>query len=168
TVMGPLIDEEAADEVVRGVKDSVGNGGKVLVGGRKLRKNYVEPTLVEMSKERIEKAVLYKDEVFAPVAILTEVADVEEAIRLANGRRYGLDASVFGKDVNAIRRLTRMLDVGAIYINDSPRHGIGYFPFGGRKNSGIGREGIGYTLDHVTSHKSVVYNYKGTGVWEYL
>lgn len=168
TVMGPLIDEETADEVVRGVKDAVGNGGRVLVGGRKLRKNYIEPTLVEMSKERIQKTVLYKDEVFAAVAILTEVADVEEAIRLANGRRYGLDASVFGKDVNAIRRLTRMLDVGAIYINDSPRHGIGYFPFGGRKNSGIGREGIGYTVDHVTSHKSVVYNYKGTGVWEYL
>ncbi len=168
TVMGPLIDEETADEVVKGVNDAVGNGGAVLVGGRKLRKNYVEPTLIEMSKEKVQKTVLYKDEIFAPVAILAHVSDIEEAIRLANGRRYGLDASVFGKDVNKIRRLTRMLDVGAIYINDSPRHGIGYFPFGGRKDSGIGREGIGYTLDHVTSHKSVVYNYKGKGVWEYL
>jgi glyceraldehyde-3-phosphate dehydrogenase [NAD(P)+] len=168
TVMGPLIDEETADEVVKGVQDAVRNGGRVLVGGRKLRKNYVEPTLVEMSKGKIEKTVFYKDEIFAAVAILAEVSDIEEAIRLANGRRYGLDASVFGKDVNEIRRLTRMLDVGAIYINDSPKHGIGYFPFGGRKDSGIGREGIGYTLDHVTSHKSVVYNYKGKGVWDYL
>ena len=79
-----------------------------------------------------------------------------------------MDASVFGKDVNKIRKLIRMLEVGAIYINDSPKHGIGYFPFGGRKDSGIGLEGIGYTLEYVTGHKSIVYNYKGKGVWEYL
>jgi len=168
TTMGPLIDVETAEEMDKSVKDAVRNGGKVLAGGESFRKNYVQPTLIELSKRQVRKTTLYRNEVFAAAAILCEVSDVEEAISLANGRRYGLDASVFGKDVNKIRRLTRMLDVGAVYINDSPKHGIGYFPFGGRKDSGIGREGIGYTLDHVTSHKSVVYNYKGKGIWEYL
>lgn len=93
---------------------------------------------------------------------------MDEAIEISNGRRYGLDAAIFGKDINKIRKLQRFLEVGAIYINDYPRHGIGYFPFGGRKDSGIGREGIGYTIEYVTAYKSIVYNYKGKGIWEYL
>jgi len=85
-----------------------------------------------------------------------------------NKRPYGLDASIFGKDIVKIRYLIRHLEVGAIYINDYPRHGIGYYPFGGRKISGIGREGIGYSIEYTTAYKSIVYNYKGKGIWEYL
>ena len=141
---------------------------QVLCGGRVIEKNYVEPTLIEVPKDKIQQLYLYENEVFAPIATITEVLDIEEAIRIVNGRPYGLDASVFGKDPNKMRRLIRMLDVGSVYVNDYPRHGIGYFPFGGRKNSGIGREGIGYTLDYVTSHKTIIYNYKGKGIWEYF
>jgi len=93
---------------------------------------------------------------------------LNEAIEISNGRNSGLDAAIFGKDINKIRKLIRYLEVGAIYINDYPRHGIGYFPIGGRKNSGIGREGIGYTIEYVTAYKTVIYNYKGKGIWEYL
>ncbi|MGC9113363.1 aldehyde dehydrogenase family protein, partial [Acidilobus sp.] len=67
-----------------------------------------------------------------------------------------------------IRKAARLLEVGAVYINDYPKHGIGYYPFGGMKDSGIGREGIGYTIDFVTAYKSIVYNYRGKGVWDYL
>jgi glyceraldehyde-3-phosphate dehydrogenase [NAD(P)+] len=77
-------------------------------------------------------------------------------------------ASIFGKDVLKIRYLIRHLEVGAIYINDYPRHGIGYYPFGGRKIFGIGREGIGYSIEYTTAYKSIIYNYKGKGIWEYL
>jgi len=99
---------------------------------------------------------------------MTRVSNLDEMIELANGRKYGLDVAIFGKDINKIRRLARFLEVGAVYINDYPRHGIGYFPFGGRKDSGIGREGIGYTIEYVTTYKTIVYNYKGKGIWEYL
>lgn len=168
TEMGPLIDTEAAREFEEGVRDAVGRGGSLLAGDGRAERNYVRPALVEVPKEELQATLLYREEVFAPVALFTPVESSEEALRLANGRRYGLDAAIFGTDMNRIRRLARMLEVGAVYINDTPKHGIGYFPFGGRKDSGIGREGIGYTIDHVTATKSIIYNYKGKGVWEYL
>ena len=166
--MGPLIDASTVDEMVKAIEDALSKGAKLLVGGRRLGSTYIEPTLIEADKSIVRNLYLYQKEVFAPVAILVRVRDIDEAIELSNGRRYGLDASIFGRDINKIRRLVRFLEVGAIYINDYPRHGIGYYPFGGRKDSGIGREGIGYSLEYVTAYKSVVYNYKGAGVWEYL
>ncbi len=168
TTMGPLIEQATVDEVVEATRDAVEHGGKVLVGGTRLGKNYISPTLIEVTADRLKDLYLYRNEVFAPVALISSIKSVEEALSLANGRRYGLDAAIFGKDVNKIRKLTRLLEVGAVYINDIPRHGIGYFPFGGRKESGIGMEGIGYTLEYVTGHKSIVYNYKGKGIWEYM
>ncbi|MEM2795660.1 MAG: aldehyde dehydrogenase family protein, partial [Thermofilaceae archaeon] len=111
---------------------------------------------------------LYREEIFAPVAVVTTFENDNEAIELANGRRYGLDASIFGHDINRIRKLARFLEFGAIYVNDMPRHGVGYYPFGGRKDSGIGREGIGYSVEYVTAYKTIVYNYRGVGIWKYL
>jgi glyceraldehyde-3-phosphate dehydrogenase [NAD(P)+] len=168
TTMGPVIEVETADEFVEATKDAVSRGGKVLTGGTRTGKNYITPTLIEIGADKIKDLHLYKNEVFAEVALITKVGSVEEAIALANGRRYGLDAALFGQDVNKIRKLTRLLEVGAVYINDIPKHGIGYFPFGGRKDSGVGLEGIGYTVEYVTGHKSIVYNYKGKGIWEYM
>ncbi len=168
TTMGPLIDEETAGEFVQAVEDAVSHGGRVLTGGTRTGRTFVTPTLIEVQAKETSGLYLYRKEVFAPVCLISEIESIEEAISIANGRRYGLDAAIFGKDVNKIRKLTRLLEVGAVYINDIPRHGIGYFPFGGRKESGIGLEGIGYTLEYVTGHKSIVYNYKGKGIWEYM
>jgi glyceraldehyde-3-phosphate dehydrogenase [NAD(P)+] len=119
-------------------------------------------------KKTLRQLRLYKEEVFAPISLITKVEDVDEAIKLANGRRYGLDAAIFGENNDKIRKLMRYLEVGAIYINEYPRHGIGYYPFGGRKDSGVGREGLGYSINHVTALKTIVYNYRGKGIWEYL
>ncbi len=169
TDIGPVIDVETVEDWVKAVEDAVNRGGRLLYGGRRLGKRYIEPALIEFTDhERMVEAILYKKEVFASAALITPVESVDEAVRLANGRRYGLDAAVFGKDVNKIRKLIRFLEVGAIYINEYPRHGIGYYPFGGRKDSGIGREGIGYSIEQVTALKTVVYNYKGYGIWEYM
>lgn len=165
--MGPLVEEKAADEMEAGVRDAIDKGAILLAGGRRWR-NYVHPTLLEAPAEVVPNLYLYRKEVFAPVAVIAKVKDVEHAVHLSNGRRYGLDAAIFGHDIVKIRKAIRLLEVGAIYINDYPRHGIGYFPFGGRKDSGIGREGIGYAIEYVTAYKTVVYNYRGRGVWEYL
>lgn len=167
--MGPLIDEGPVDEMVEAIEDAEGKGCKLLCGGERRGPTYIEPALVEVEdKETLRKLKLYRDEVFAPVSLIIGVEGVDEALEVANGRRYGLDAAVFGKNLDKIRKLIRRLEVGAVYVNEYPRHGIGYYPFGGRKDSGIGREGIGYSIDYVTALKTVVYNYSGRGIWEYL
>ncbi len=165
--MGPLMEEKTAIEMISAMEDAISKGGKLLFGGER-EKNYVKPTLIEASRDNVKDMYLYNKEVFAPIALLVEIENLEQAIDLSNGRRYGLDAAIFGSDINKIRRLIRMLEVGTIYINDYPRHGIGYFPFGGRKDSGIGREGIGYSQEYVMTYKTIVYSYKGKGIWEYL
>ena len=171
TDMGPLIDVETADEVIYATKDAVSKGGTVLYGGEKvveLGPNYIKPTLIEVEASRLPSLYLYNKEVFASIAAIVKVKDLDQAIALSNGRRYGLDAAIFGHDVAKIRRAARLLEVGAVYINDYPKHGIAYYPFGGMKDSGIGREGIGYTIEYVTAYKSIIYNYRGAGVWDYL
>lgn len=169
TEVGPLISAESADKMMEAVDEAISKGGRLLAGGRRLGKTYVEPTLIEVkNKELLKELTLYREEIFAPVAIITDYATPEEAIKLANGREYGLDAAVFGEDITTIRKFLRLLEVGAVYINDMPRHGVGYYPFGGRKKSGIGREGIGYSVEYVCALKTIVYNYRGKGVWKYL
>ena len=166
--IGPLINDKAAEFFEMAVRDASSKGGKILTGGKRWR-NYVEPTLIEVdSLDSMKSTMLFQEEVFAPVALIVAFDDLDEAIKTVNERKYGLDAAIFGKDINKIRKLVRLLDVGAIYINEYPRHGIGYYPFGGRKESGIGREGIGYSVEYVTAIKTIVYNYKGRGVWEYM
>ncbi|MGA2666090.1 MAG: aldehyde dehydrogenase family protein [Nitrososphaerales archaeon] len=166
--MGPLLDRASAVTMQEAIQDAVAKGARVLAGATSFETNYVEPTLLEISGEALATTELYKGEVFAPVATITPFTELRRAIEMANGRRYGLDAAVFGRDMNRIRRMIRTLEVGAIYINDQPRHGIGYYPYGGRKDSGIGESGIGYTISYVTAPKSIVYNYKGAKIWEYL
>jgi glyceraldehyde-3-phosphate dehydrogenase [NAD(P)+] len=169
TDMGPLIDESSVNEMMEAVEDAMRYGCRIAYGGRRLGGNYVEPTLVEVTERHVLKLLkLYRDEVFAPIALIYKFRDLDEAIEIANGRRYGLDAAVFGKDIDKIRKLIRFLEVGAIYVNEYPRHGIGYYPFGGRKDSGIGREGIGYSVEYVAATKTIIYNYRGKGIWEYL
>jgi len=168
TTVGPVIDVKTVDEWEKAIKDAVEKGGKILFGGKRLGPTYIEPVLIEAPKETLKDMYFYNKEVFASAALLIKVKNIDEALEISNSRKYGLDAAIFGKDINKIRKLQRFLEVGAVYINDYPRHGIGYFPFGGRKDSGIGREGIGYTIQYVTAYKSIVYNYKGEGIWEYL
>ncbi len=166
--MGPLIDSTAVKIMFEAIDDAVKRGGRVLYGGRSLGGNYVEPTLIEIiDKKILRESKLYQEEIFAPIALITNYRELDEAIQLANGRRYGLDIAIFGHDLEPIRKLIRYLEFGAIYINDMPRHGVGYYPYGGRKDSGIGREGIGYSIEYVTAYKTIIYNYRGKGVWTY-
>jgi len=165
--VGPLIARKPVDEMEYAIKDAIEKGGKVLYGGRRLGPTYIEPTLIEISRDRVKELYAFQKEVFAPLALLVEVESLDEAIDIANSRPYGLDAAIFSKNIEWIRRAARYLEVGAVYVNMFPRHGIGYYPYGGRKDSGIGVEGIGYSIEHVSAYKSIIFNYKGARVWEY-
>jgi glyceraldehyde-3-phosphate dehydrogenase [NAD(P)+] len=92
------------------------------------------------------------------------VASVDQAIARTNESRYGLDSCVFTNSLYTAWKVAKALEEGSVSINDAPAHGIGYFPFGGNKDSGIGREGIGYSIDEMTRIKTIQFNLAPAGL----
>jgi succinate-semialdehyde dehydrogenase / glutarate-semialdehyde dehydrogenase len=136
--IGPLATEQILDDLDEQVTRSVAAGARLLTGGRRLDRkgNFYEPTvLTDIPKG----SPAYCEEVFGPVALLFKVADIEEAIRLANGTPFGLGAAAWTSDVPEQTRFINDLQAGCVFINgmvaSDPR-----LPFGGVKNSGYGRE----------------------------
>ncbi|WP_010479762.1 NADP-dependent glyceraldehyde-3-phosphate dehydrogenase [Thermococcus zilligii] len=166
-VMGPLIDMKSADYIEEVWKDAVEKGAKPLTEFRR-KGNYVWPLLLEVGKDVLPELRAFQEDVFGPLTLMVEVKDEDEAIEIANSSRFGLDAAIFSSCERRARRVARRLEAGSVFINEYPRHGIGYYPFGGVKDSGVGREGIGYSVIQLTTTKSIVHNFRGTGVWEYM
>ena len=154
TDIGPLIDSKAVARVDSLVKDAVEKGAKLLVGG-KLRGNYYEPTV--LSNVPLSARIMW-EETFGPVIPIHSFSKEDEAVDISNSSEYGLDNAIFTDDIQTAWRLGKKLESGEISINCFPSHGIGFFPFGGVKKSGLGREGISYSIDEFTNLKTMVYN----------
>ncbi len=159
--IGPLIDRNAVGRVHELVTDAVKKGAKLLTGGTH-KGNYYYPTVLE--NVPLDAHIMW-EETFGPVIPIVRVKNVDEAIELANGSRYGLDSCVFTNNINLARKVAKRLEEGEVTVNAAPRHGVGYYPFGGNKDSGIGREGIGYSIEEMTRLKTIVYNWKPAKVW---
>jgi glyceraldehyde-3-phosphate dehydrogenase [NAD(P)+] len=159
--LGPLIDHTAVERVHELVMDAVKKGAKLLTGGS-YEGNYYQPTVLDMVP--MDAKVMW-EETFGPVIPIGHVKDADEAIQLANKSKFGLDSCVFTNNINLARKVAKRLDEGEVTINAAPRHGVGYYPFGGNKDSGIGREGIGYSIEEMTRLKTIVYNWKPAKVW---
>lgn len=168
-IMGPLISGKIADfvEEIYHDKDAIEKGAKPLLNFKR-DGNYVWPVIIESSKEIVQSLRAFQEDIFGPLSLLIKVKDEDEAIEIANSSRFGLDAAVFGENEVKIRKIVRKLEVGSVFINSSPRHGTGYYPFGGMKDSGMGREGIGYSIEQLTTTKTIVHNFKGRGIWKYI
>jgi glyceraldehyde-3-phosphate dehydrogenase [NAD(P)+] len=158
--MGPLINRHAAEWVHTLVQDAVGKGAKLLRGGQ-LHECYYEPTLLDNVPL---DARIANEETFGPVVTVIRIPSEDAAIEIGRRSRYGLDSCVFTTNFYRMWRLAKRLKTGEVTINDLPRHGVGYFPFGGEKESGIGREGIGYSIDEMTTIKTVVFNLEPAGL----
>jgi glyceraldehyde-3-phosphate dehydrogenase [NAD(P)+] len=152
TAIGPLIDEDQADYVEELVDDAVDKGATLVRGGDRDGRTLTPVLLADVPHD----ARIVHEEQFGPVAAVVRVADEEEALDIANGGDLGLDASVFTADHDRAMALADRIDAGAVRINGAPSHGLGDIPFGGVKSSGIGREGIGYTIEAFTTTKSIV------------
>lgn len=150
--VGPVINRKAAARVQALIDDAIANGAHLVLGGRS-RECYVEPTVLDHVPLSARIAF---EETFGPVVTIIRIADESEAIRISRMSRYGLDSCVFTNDYRRVWRVARDLRVGELTVNDHPRHGIGYFPFGGSKASGVGREGVGYSVDEMTELKTIV------------
>ena len=151
--VGPLVNPAAARAVSRLVGDAVDKGATVLVGGG-VQDCYHQPTvLADVPAE----AEIVWEETFGPVLAVVRVADLDAALDLANRSRYGLDSAVFTSNLDQAWKAAHALECGMVHVNDAPAHGVGHFPFGGHKpDSGIGREGLGYSIDECTRIKTVV------------
>jgi acyl-CoA reductase-like NAD-dependent aldehyde dehydrogenase len=151
--VGPLVNADAAQSVSRLVQDAVDRGAEVLVGGE-AQDTYHQPTVLAGVPTAAE---IVWEETFGPVLAIVRVRDLDDALEIANRSRYGLDSSVFSSDLDRAWKAARLLECGMVHVNDAPSHGVGHFPFGGHKpDSGIGREGLGYSIDECTRIKTVV------------
>lgn len=138
TLVGPMIKEAEAQRLKKWLDKAVKKGAKVLSGG-KLDGVMFEPTLLEDVDHGLE---VYKDEVFGPMAILEKYSDFEAGIECINSSRFGLQAGVYTQNLNKMLYAWNQLHVGGVIINDIPSFRVDNMPYGGVKDSGLGREGI--------------------------
>jgi len=138
TLVGPMIKEAEAQRLKKWLDKAVKKGAKVLSGG-KLDGVMFEPTLLDDVDHGLE---VYKDEVFGPMAILEKYSDFEAGIECINSSRFGLQAGVYTQNLNKMLYAWNQLHVGGVIINDIPSFRVDNMPYGGVKDSGLGREGI--------------------------
>jgi acyl-CoA reductase-like NAD-dependent aldehyde dehydrogenase len=143
TVVGPVINEWALALLDRRVKEAVGLGARVLAGGVPVPPCYPATVLTDVPDE----AEIAQGETFGPVVVLEAVDTAEEAVARANASDFGLVASVITGDAVRGLRLASQLDVGIVHVNDQPVHDEPHMPFGGVKDSGWGRFGLGFAAE---------------------
>lgn len=153
-VIVPLINSKAAD-FVQGLIDDAINKGAVLVTGNKREGNLIYPTLFD--NVTVDMRIAW-EEPFGPVVPVIRVRDIDEAIEIANKSQYGLQSSVFTKDINSAFYIAQKLEVGSVQINNKTERGPDHFPFVGVKSSGMGTQGIKYSIESMTRPKSIVIN----------
>ena len=149
TDMGPMITEGEARRVERWVEEARDAGARVLAGGTRIRA-LMAPTVLEAVPSG---ATLHHEEVFGPTVNLYRFEDLDAAIADANAIPYGLHAAVFARDVNVAFDVASRLECGGVMINDSTDYRLDSMPFGGIKSSGLGREGVKFSLQEMTEPK---------------
>lgn len=152
--VGPLITLSAAKEIEARIIKAEREGAKIVLGGVR-RENYLEPTILDEVKPDME---IVRIETFGPVVSFIRVKNIADAVRIVNSSNYGLQASVYTADEGAGIALAQQLEVGSIWINNKPQRGPDHFPFLGIKDSGVGVQGIRYSLEAVTRFKPIILN----------
>ncbi|MDB5084643.1 MAG: gapN [Bacilli bacterium] len=150
----PLISDSAADYVQGLIDDAVANGSSLVTGGRRDGRT-IHPTLLD--NVTVDMRIAW-EEPFGPVLPIIRVSSTEQAIEIANASEYGLQSSVFTQDIGQAFRISEQLEVGSVQINGRTERGPDHFPFIGVKSSGMGTQGIAYSLQSMTRQKSMVIN----------
>ena len=148
----PLIDNKAADYVQELIDDAIGHGATLLCGNKR-NNNLIYPTLFDNVTTDMRLAW---EEPFGPVLPVIRVKNIEEAIEIANRSEYGLQTSVYTKNIDDAFNIANRLEVGTVQINNKPERGPDHFPFSGTKSSGMGTQGIRYSIEAMTRSKATV------------
>lgn len=153
--VSPLIDTKSCEFVKSLIEDGIKHGGKLLYGGNVVGYNLLEPTLIDNVSVNSKLAW---EEPFGPVLPIIRVKTITEAIGISNASNFGLQSSVFTKDIAKANLIARHLNVGTININKSSSRGPDIFPFVGVKDSGFGVQGILDSMKSMTRIKGIVEN----------
>jgi len=152
TLVGPMIKEDEAKRLKKWLDKAVKKDAKILIGGE-LNGVMFAPTLLENVDHSLE---IYRDEAFGPVAILEAYADFESGIACINRSRFGLQAGVYTQNLNKMLYAWDHLHVGGVIINDIPSFRVDNMPYGGVKDSGLGREGIQSAIRDMQEERMLV------------
>ena len=154
TTLGTLINEKAAIHVEETVNNAVSDGANILTGGKRDGAFY-QATVVDNVTPDMDLVVR---ETFGPVAPVIRVDDVESAIEVANSTEYGLQAGVFTNDYYNAMKCANEIEAGTVFVNKQSTFRTDNMPFGGFKSSGVGKEGIKYSVDEMTKTKLIGLN----------
>jgi aldehyde dehydrogenase (NAD+) len=152
TTVGPLIDEPSAVRIQEWVDEAVRAGARLLTGGRREGTTYAPTVLADVPPD----ARVVCEEVFGPVLVLSVVDGTDAALRAVNDSRFGLQAGVFTHDLQTAFRAHRDLEVGGVVIGDVPSFRADQMPYGGVKESGVGREGVGAAMEDLSYERVLV------------
>jgi len=154
TDLGPLIRESDALRATQWVQEAVQDGATLLCGGKR-RGSVMEPTVLTGTRPDMK---VNCQEIFGPVVTLEGYDDFAQALRLINESPYGLQAGVFTRDAARIFQAFEELEVGGVIAGDVPSFRIDHMPYGGVKDSGLGREGLRYAIEDMTEPRLLVMN----------
>src|SRR5437764_4091955 len=152
TDVGPVIDEGARERVLEWIEEARSGGAEILTGGD-LEGDLIRPTVIAKAQPELKVSC---EEVFGPVCTVTAYDSLEEAIALANGTRYGLQAGIFTPDLATALAAARRLEFGGVTVNEAPTFRADQMPYGGVKDSGTTREGPAYAVRDLTEGRLVV------------
>jgi acyl-CoA reductase-like NAD-dependent aldehyde dehydrogenase len=152
TDVGPLIDRESRERVLAWIEESRAAGAEVVAGGE-LEGELLRPTVIADAGPELK---VQCEEVFGPVCTVTRYRTLDEAIELANGTRFGLQAGIFTRSLQTALEAARRLEFGGVTINEAPTFRADQMPYGGVKESGNTREGPAYTVQEMTETRLVV------------
>ena len=154
-VNGPLIDKNVLERLQKQIISSIEQGANLICGGFPLfeQGNIYTPTLID----NVKKGMSVRDEeIFAPLAVIEYFDDFEEALNIANDSKFGLQVGVYTQDLSLAKKAFAHLDYGTVLINEIPGFRLDNMPYGGIKNSGLGREGVKFAIREMTETKLLV------------
>jgi acyl-CoA reductase-like NAD-dependent aldehyde dehydrogenase len=152
TDVGPVIDADAKERILEWIEEARKGGAEVLAGGKE-RDDLIQPTVIAGADPDLKVSC---EEVFGPVVTVTAVDSIDEALELANGTRFGLQAGIFTSSLDTALRAAQELDFGGVTVNEAPTFRSDQMPYGGVKDSGNTREGPHYAVRELTEEHLVV------------
>ncbi|MBI1956060.1 MAG: aldehyde dehydrogenase family protein, partial [Acidobacteria bacterium] len=154
TDIGPMISPQAAERAEAWIQDAVRGGAKLLAGGQR-DGSFLQPTVLTNTKPDMS---VCREEVFSPLVAVEPYDDLPAALLAINNSAYGLQAGIFTNDLQAVFHAFEALEVGGVIVNEVPTYRADPMPYGGWKDSGLGREGVRYAIEEFTARKVLVVN----------